>query len=121
MRHATLGAMKTPRTACPRCKSTACRAKGSAACRERAHKAAKVANGKTQRVEVTEVKGVFPPPEKRLYEFVVTGLFKCEGTNQPGSDGGFYVEARGPSGSCMATVYGDVTRETVIGARFWRS
>lgn len=71
--------------------------------------------------EVTEVKGVVPPPEKRLYEFVVTGLFQSEDVCQPSTDGGFYVEARGPRGQTMATVYGNVTRETVIGARFWRS
>lgn len=72
-------------------------------------------------IEVTEVKGVFPPPEKRLYEFVVTALYRHNGVSQPGPDGGFYVEARGPRGSTMATVYGDVTEKTVIGARFWRS
>lgn len=76
---------------------------------------------KAERVEVTEVKGVVPPPEERLYEFVVTDLFRDPDIKQPGPHGGFYVEARGPRGSVMATVYGDVTEKTVIGARFWRS
>jgi hypothetical protein len=63
---------------------------------------------------VTEVKGVLPPPEKRLYHFVVRDCLRRDGD-------GLRVSARGPRGEIETTVYGDVTKATVVGATFWRS
>ncbi len=63
---------------------------------------------------VTEVPGVFPPAANRLYEFTVTKVLSRDGD-------GFQVEARGPRGGTVASVFGNVTAETVIGARFFRS
>lgn len=65
-------------------------------------------------IEVTEVRGGSTKSGGRCHEFTVTECLGADGH-------GFYVEARGPRGSTLATVFGDVTVETVVGAKFYRS
>jgi hypothetical protein len=53
-------------------------------------------------------------PSARNHEFIVTQYLGRDAD-------GFRVEARGPRGSIETTVAGEVTEQTVVGARFWRS
>ncbi len=67
------------------------------------------------RLEVTELEGVaWPPPAKRLYEFVINEIVGRDGI-------GWRVGARGPRGETETTVYPMVEGQEIMGASFFRS
>jgi hypothetical protein len=61
---------------------------------------------------VSEIEG--KAPTAGLYRFVVSSALGTDGA-------GYSVEARGPRGEAVATVYGDVDRQSVVGTVFYRN